>query len=410
MMKTQKNYSLIATIALVLTLSALACGQVAVGVATPKPEDSNVADSVAATLTHMPPAETPEPTAAIPTWMDTAELAPYTVSPDLAGLVYRQNENIWVVDDRGYPVLAAANIYAGQLSPDLTQLVYVDGIYEVEDLVLRNLNNSTEQRLTDTPNILEGAVQWWSARPGVLVFNQTPQDELGPWAGYLGAIDLAASERMDLDMLSSSYSGFALSPDGRTILYDDAGSPVLYRWDEGIIRLYMPDYGLNYTHYAAPAWSPDSTLCAFYATRQAADGAVTEAAIVLVNLETGQARELHSHQSFGQRVGPEITFSPDGKWLAVVNPGEAETVQNGPISLWALAVDGSTETYLGYGTGPMWSPTGDRLLFTLWPPVGAGGGSFQEDAHITITEVGQWSLQEVSPMVGSTLFDWVALP
>jgi Tol biopolymer transport system component len=252
-------------------------------------------------------------------------------------------------------------------------------------------------------------VQWWAARPGVLVFNQTPQDEGGWWAGYLGAIDLATGERMDLDMLSSSYSGFVLSPDGRTILYDDAGSPVLYRWDEGIVRLYMPDYGLDYTRYAAPAWSPDGSLSAFYATRQGIEG-TTEAAIVLVNLQTGQARELHPHQSFGQRGAPEIAFSPDGKWLAVVNPGEAETVQNGPMSLWVLAVDGSSETYLGYGTGPVWSPTGDKLLFTLWPPVGSGGGSFQEDAHITLTVAGEWALQEMDPMVGSTLFDWVALP
>jgi Tol biopolymer transport system component len=404
-----KNFKIFAGIMLVLSVAALACGRLYVEVNYPEENQTAIEDAVSATLTSLPLSPTPEPTAVQASWMESAELAPYTLPVGLAGLVYRQNNQIWVVNESGFPVLAADETYAAQISPDLTQMVYIDAIYEAEDLVLRDLNTGAEERLTDTPTILEGAMQWWPARPGVLVFNQTPEEQLGPWAGYLGAFDLENNQRMDLDMQSSSYSGFALSPDGRAILYDDAGNPLMYLWGEGISRLNMPGYGLDYESYAAPAWSPDGKTAAFYASRRGTEGA-TECAIVLVDLEAGQAREMHMHRSYGQRGGPEIAFSPDGRWLAVVNPGEDETVQNGPMALWVLAVDGSEEYYLGYSTGPVWSPDGGQLLFTQWPAPGSGGGSFQEDAHITLTEAGEWSLQEISPLVGSTLLSWHELP
>lgn len=211
-------------------------------------------------------------------------------------------------------------------------------------------------------------------------------------------------------MQASSFSGFALSPDGRTIMYDDAGQPIMYIWEEGISRLNMAGYGLNYETYRAPAWSPDGNTVAFYATRPASDGGPTEAAIVLVDLASGQVRELHPHRTVGQRGGPEIAFSPDGLWLAVVNPGEQSVLNGGPMAMWVLAVNGSEEHYFGFGSGPVWSPTSEKLLFTLWPTPGTGGGSFQQDAHITLVQVSDWTLNEIGPLVGSELLSWYAMP
>lgn len=396
--------------AAVLALSALACGELSVGIETPDGEQTSIEDSVSATLTSQAPTETVEPTAVPLSWMDSAAQADYSLPAELAGLVYRQGDNIWLAADDSNPLVVAADVFYAQLSPDLTKLVYVDSIYEEENLVLLDLNTGERKNLTDTPTVMEGGMQWWPSNPDIMVFNQTPQDESGMWAGFLGAIDLKTGEHFDLDMQSRSVSGFALSPDGRTILYDDSGAPVLYLWGEGISRLDMAGYGVNYEFYRAPAWSPDGKMAAFYATRTATDGGATEAAIVLVNFETGQAREMHPNRTIGQRGGPEIAFSPDGRWLAVVNPGEESVVNGGPMALWVMAVDGSEEHYLGYGTGPMWNPAGDTLLYTMWPLPGQSDGSFQSDAHITMIHTGEWTPQEIVPLLGSTLLSWYELP
>ena len=392
---------------LTITILAVSCTN---GQNTTAPNQSAIEQSVSATLTSIAPSQSdlPAPTPETAAWLDTATPAAYTLPPELAGLVYRKGEQIWLVSDNGTPLLVADEIYYAALSPDLTRLLYINDIYEAEDMVLRNLNTGTDQQLTDTPTIQEGSVHWWPARPGVLVFNQMPIEQLGPWAGYLGAFDLASNQRLDLDMESSSYSGFALSPDGQTILYDNAGMPMRYTWGAGAAPLDIAS--LNFESYAAPAFSPDGQTAAFYANRQSVSTGGTQAAIVLVDLETNQTTTLHPHNSIGQRGGPEIAFSPDGQWLAVVNPGEEGQTAAGPIALWVLAVDGSSETYLGYGSGPVWSPDGKSLLFTKWPPPGTGGGSFQQDAHITLTTVGEWNQEEIVPLVGSTLLDWYKIP
>lgn len=388
----------------------------------PENGQSSIEQSVAATLSSIaaehtsvaadvPTISTPIPQTSLePTWLNTAELAGFTLPPELAGLVFRLNNQLWLVNANGQPALIGAEIYEGALAPDLTRLVYVSSIYEAEDLVLRNLNTGDEQQLTDTGSIHEGAAQWWAAQPEMLVFNQVPVDQGGPWAGYLGAVDLASGERLDLDMESASYNGFTLSPDSRTIAYDDAGSPVLYVLNEGRKPLNMADYGLDFERYAALAWSPDGQTLAFYASRISPTSGVTEAAIVLLNLATNQTTQLHLHHSLGQRGGPEIAFSPDGQWLAAVNPGEEAMQQYGPMALWVIAVDGSNEQYLGYGTGPVWSPDSTQLLFTHWPPLGQSAGSFQQDAHTTLVKVGEWNLLDINDLLGSFLLDWYPLP
>ena len=411
-MKKINRRLLVFTLA-VLMISAIACGQFDIGIETPiTPTNTISAEEIdSANLADRSPStgEKPEGSNSL-SWIDTAAEAGYSLPVELSGLVYRQDNNIWLVGVNGTPVLVAAdNMSYGRLSPDLSQLVYIDPADEAEDLVLLDLNTKESRQLTDTPNVYERSVRWWPAQPGVLIFNLMNKDELGPWSGLLGAYQLDKELATDLDIVSRSWHGFSLSPDGNSILYDDAGKPVLYRWNEGIFPLDLTSYGVDYTNFSAPAWSPDGKTIAFHATRTPEDGGPTEAAFVLVNLETGQTHELHPHHSIGQRGPAEIAFSSDGRWLAVVIPGEMEALQ-GPMSLWVLAVDQSEEHYLGFGTGPLWNPSSERLLFTLWPDLGTGGGSFQEDAHTTMVEAGKWTPQEIVPLTGSSLQNWFPLP
>ena len=407
-MKSKNNFELLIYFLGVLVLTTLACGQFEVGIETPnKPAGANSPKETNGTNPENTPENQQPDLSNAKSWMDTAPQAPYSLPAEFAGLIFRQDNGLWLVEQGGVPLMAAENIYDGSLSPDLSQLVYAN---QAEDLNLLDLDTGESIKLTDTPNILEGSVQWWTAKPGVLIYNFMDREELGPWSGFLGAYDLNTTEIKVLDSVSRSWHGFALSPDGSAILYDDAGIPVIYLWGEGISTLDMSSYGINYQNYSAPAWSPDGKTVAFHAIRNPESGGPSEAAIVLINLENGQAREFHPYQSAGKRGPAEIAFSPDGRWLAVVTHGEMEVLDTGPMALWVIAADQSEEHYLGYGTGPIWSPTGNILLFTKWPAIGTGGGSFQEDAHTMMVDSATWTAQEVAPLLGSSLFNWYPSP
>lgn len=407
-MKSNRNFKVLVYFIGVMVISTLACGQLEVGIDTSNiTASTDTPEATNATNPENPPENQPPDVPDAQAWMETAPQAPYSVPAEFAGLVFRKDNGLWVVDEGGIPLLAAENIYDASLSPDLSQLVFPN---QVEDLFLLDLNTGESIKLTDTPNILERGALWWPARPGVLIYNLMDQEELGPWSGFLGAYDLNTNEIKVLDSVSRSWHGFTLSPDGSAILYDNAGNPVVYRWGEGISTLDMTSFGINYQNYSAPAWSPDGKTVAFHAIRNPESGGPSEAAIILVNLESGLAREIHPYQSAGQRGPAEIAFSPDGRWLAVVTHGEMEVLDTGPMALWVIAADQSEELYLGYGTGPVWSPTGNLLLFTKWPAPGTGGGSFQEDAHIMMADSAAWTTQEVAPLLGSNLLNWHPLP
>lgn len=404
MKNSNRKRTLLGILGLLIFVS-LACGELNINIETQEP--GSTTNNVETPVVDEPVGETPD----VPTglaWLSSAAHADVQLPEMLGGLLYRINDTLYLVDGSGTPVVVANGLYDATLSPDLTRLAYAS---QEEDLFLMDMNSGEISRLSDTPLLLERGASWWPGRPDVLVYNMTPAEDLGPWAGYLGAYDLQAGELLTLDTVSSSYNGFVLSPDGRAILYDDAGEPVIYTWGAGVTKLSLSNHGLMYTSYYSPAWSPDGSRVAFLAVgydENSTSGA-SQAAVVIYRMVDGQVEVRHEYELYGMRGAPQLAWSPDGKYLAVTTPGDANS-PDGPIALWVLSMDGGEERYLGYATDPIWQPDGQHLAFILWPDFGTEQGSYQQDAHVTLVEPGVWEPQEVPELLGASLMEWHALP
>jgi dipeptidyl aminopeptidase/acylaminoacyl peptidase len=145
---------------------------------------------------------------------------------------------------------------------------------------------------------------------------------------------------------------------------------------------------------------------AFHASGGESDpnsGAVLRA-VVIIDLAANSAEVLHEYDSFGQRGGPEIAWSPDGEWLAVVNPGEIDP-SGDPMAMWLLKVTNGDEIFLGFSSNPIWSPEGDYLIYVAWPPIGT------EALHqVEYVEAGVWQPVTVTELGDAYPESWIVLP
>jgi Tol biopolymer transport system component len=341
-------------------------------------------------------------------WLEKDRPLGVTLPADLAGLVYDDRDALWLVDEEGRSVQVLGKGYSGVLSPEGAYALYSNDMDQGEDIFLVDLNSEETRQLTDTANIFERSFQWWPERPGTVVYNYAPDDQLGPWSGYLGAVDIESGERIVLDDQSIGYGSFATSPDGRRILYDNASQPMLLIWGQEPIALSTEAWGLDFEGYVEPAWSPDGAKIAFHASRLARsnEGGGVIRALVIVDMESQTARVLHQYTSIGQRGGPDIQWSPNGKWIAVVNFSETGT-SPGATTLWVVRADGSGDVNLGYATEPVWSPDGNKLIYTQWPAPNEQEGTYMQDAHITVVEAGVWQPREIEPLLGYIIKDWI---
>lgn len=405
---TIRNLRLILSLALLLVISG--CGMFSASPDNPGSDPNQIATGVAATLTAIaeqspdPAAGTPAPPEDTrPAWLDDPErITGPTLPPELYGLAYRKDAN-WLVDRDGISKLFMGQPANGAISPDGTGYLISGQPPTGEDIYYYNIAAGEITQWTDTPNLQEANYHWWPARPNVIVYNFVPVDELGPWYGYLAAFVIPTSETIIIEDTYGSGTTFALSPDGERIAYLQDSQPAIYTWDTGSEPINMAEFGLDYSSYSAPAWSSDGTKLAFHATGQLQDAGVLSAVIVL-DPDAGTAEVLDEYISFGQRVGPELAFSPDGQWLASVNPGE-QTADGQPASMWLFPLNGGEPVALGYATSPFWSPDGQYLLYTRWPNV---GNSSQH--QIIMAEAGSWSGEPVPELAGTFILDWLDLP
>ena len=370
--------------------------------------EAQIAASVSATLTALAPelpAATPT-SESIPFWLNSDSGPTGEVLPAfLAGLSYR-GDSVWLVDRQGVSHLVMGQPTDGVLSPDGTGYLYESSQDEGGDIYYYNIAADSVSQWTDTPEIYEGNYKWWPARPDVIVFNFVPQKELGPWWGYLAAYDIPTSEYIILDDQVGTGSDFALGPDGERIAYVQGSQPVIYTWGAGMEELDMESLGLTFTSYASPAWSPDGSLLAFHAAggESSANDGSNPSATVVIDLETSTAEVLHEYKSYGQRGGPELAWSPDGRYLAAVDPGEVDA-SGEPMALWVFDLETDEEIFLGYSTSPRWSPDGQYLIFMAWPEIGS-----TDPNQIVFVQAGVWDPVSVDQIEGSFLESWIDLP
>jgi Tol biopolymer transport system component len=314
-----------------------------------------------------------------------------------AGLVYTlgHGEGLWVVDRQEQHDMLTAHSNP-RLSPDRQQLLYsFEGDIYLEDLV-----SGEKRNLTNTPDKLERGYQWWPANPDLIAFNYKYLDEDGPSEGYLGAIDIAGMNYQILDDSAVSFSSPALSPNGVTIAYNPLGVPTLFHLDGGIETIHTTENDLDVRIAASPAWSPDGRYLAWKVFADESDND-TWCAVAVLDLANGETNLLHKYRVLGgTNILPGLSWSPDGRWLALLTQGEFpfETP-----SLWILSADGSKEHYLGSGISPVWSPDGRWLAYSIWP---AGGGHYEE-LKVFVMDTESYVPKLAGLPEGAVVVDWV---
>jgi hypothetical protein len=328
------------------------------------------------------------------------------IGAEYAGLLFSSSEvgqeGAWIVDSEGTARQLIDHGDGFAYNPDTYQLAYTAPEYE-EDIHIFNIVTG-ETVIFETPDILEGNLAFVTGTT-FLAFNYMTQENLGPWSGYLGAFDLSTGNFMNYDDQSASYHGFAVSPVFDTIVYDDAGQPMLYSQYSGPEMINMQGLETEFSSFASPAISPDGSTIAFTAYGETAgDGAGIQNGIVIINTTEGTSKVLHLYESFGMRVGPEVVWSPDGSWIAVVTQGEMNAVENG-VGLWIINPFSAEpdEHLIGMGNDLLWSSSGATLLYTDW-----GTGSYLE-AKVMQVLTSDFNTVQVPLPAGSFPFQWIDL-
>ncbi|NIS79129.1 MAG: hypothetical protein GTO14_02650 [Anaerolineales bacterium] len=297
-----------------------------------------------------------------PEFMETPTPTTSRPSDPLAGLVYSTLEGLWIIDYEGQAQFLLDQP-DGVLSPDGSQVVYESDYCPDSDLWIYDVQTGEHRNLTNTPERSEHMPQWWSARDSVIVFLSTRVGGECFGYGYPGTVNLNGSEYRILD--ESKGGPFALSPDGETIAFGCCDGPgVLYHWSEGA-KIFDPlDYGANIPKLFKPVWSPDGRQLAWDVGGEMFPDQGWQVSIAVFDLEAREVRYLHTYTPIGgsEKIS-QLAWSPDGNWLAYVTQAEVQEAGRN-LTLWVVRADGLEEHYLGFGSGPVWSPDGQTLAFT----------------------------------------------
>jgi Tol biopolymer transport system component len=247
----------------------------------------------------------------------------------------------------------------------------------------------------------QGFEQLWTANPdlsGLAPLTQVPGTNSisSAWApdgsriafdsDRAGGVDVYTIKPDGTDLRKLTDHGFngepSYSPDGRYILFEhDEGDLV----GEGIYRM-RPDgsqvrklVGADQTSgliTAGPRYSPDGAKIAFTVLRHPRDGkpgrawdlAGATGAVFLMDADGSRPRRL---TAWGHVTGPDVDWSPDGRWLAFETDFHNG---NGP-DIYIVRPDGKalrnltdnatlTPKRLSFSSDPAWAPDGSRILFT----------------------------------------------
>jgi Tol biopolymer transport system component len=365
------------------TVLLSACG----GKATSKPQlpAANVSPTASATDTAAPsPIEAPSATAAPTAVVTLPPAAP------LPGLVYTgaAYTGLWIVQADGQSQQLSAKVNP-VLSPDQTQVLYSDN----GDIWLDDLPKGKIINLTHSNDKAETNYQWWPAHPGVIVFDYQPKKDIQPMAGYLATAKTDGTNYIAIDDQVGSISPPALSPDGQSIAYDQAGQPWVFNYRGGNVPIMPRSFQEKYRNAADPAWSPDGRKLAWqlFGDQAGTDG---WSAVAVLNLDTLQVTLLHRYTVLGgSDIGAyHLAWSPDGAWLAVVD--QAEFTADGKVSLWVMRPDGSEEHHFGSGDRPIWSPDSSMLAYLSGTAVFA-------------VKASDWNPFPITLPGGSVVLEWV---
>jgi Tol biopolymer transport system component len=310
----------------------------------------------------------------------------------LAGLVYRMDDGLWIVDRQGQSRLIIDQPSA-HLSPDGRYVVFQPE-YD-PDIWLADLVTDERRNLTESSGRFHTEPQWWPGKQDVIISGSS--EELGPGFGYP---TIARTDGSDYRILDQEAGGpLALSPDGQMLAYggfDQAGK--IYHWD-GVTEVFDPaDYALAVEKIFQPAWSPDGRQLAWKVSANP-DNSGWSLGIAVFDLETKTAKLFHTYTPVGGGTVPHyLAWSPSDDWLAFVTFNER--AEDGRLpNLWIAQPDGQGETRIGTAVDPVWSPTGRQLAYSLVDDT-------QSANVVWIYDIQSGEQRQVLP-AGSRVVDWL---
>jgi hypothetical protein len=126
-------------------------------------------------------------------------------------------------------------------------------------------------------------------------------------------------------------------------------------------------------------------------------------AIMVFDLNARSAVTLHADEPIGGSMFiNDLTWSPDGEWLAFTTYGEPPASGLAPI-LWVIRLDGSDETYIGVGAVPVWRYDGQWLAYQAL--------NENETEELYLVSKGTWEVTRIDeialPERIISLLDWV---
>ena len=312
----------------------------------------------------------------------------------MPGLVYTLSDSgkgmmgPWIVERDG-TLVQLANKPDPALSPDRGQLAYSrDG-----DIWVLDILTGVEKNLTNSYDVIEDRCQWWPARPGLIVFHYRIRGDDRYAAGYLARIQSDGTNYYIIDGQVGGHSRAALSPDGRSIVYDRDGKPWIFRFGEGRSEIPSASFPEHFGLAADPTWSPDSGRVAWL-LYGLSEGSGDSTATAVLDLGGITAALLHRFPAAdGNDAGSgHLAWSPDGAWLATANP--SEKTDDGETTLWVMRPDGSEEIRLGAGDYPVWSPDGAMLVY-------------QNREGVSAVKPGNWIPFTITLPASARVVDWI---